>query len=137
MTDCAVGQIPINGECKDITSGLNDNFIDEVNLDDDEEDPEIQKDLDKLDNQITQEGNVAMEKATALSSQAGGKRRKKRKTRRRRKSKKRRKSRRRKGKKSRKSGRRRRRRTRKKKGGTHNYQSVEDSKKQMVLNAFN
>ena len=141
MTDCDVGKIPIDGECKtreEIMSELNDSSsdIDEDKLNDSEEDPEIQEDLDKLDNQITQEGNVAMKKARELSNQSAGKRRKKRKTRRRRKSKKSRKSRRRKGKKSRKSRRRRRRRTRKKKGGTHNYQSVENSKKEMVLNAF-
>ena len=142
MTNCDVGEIPIEGECKteEIMSGLNDSGsdIDEAKLNDSEEDPEIQKQLDELDEEEKKKRDEAMEKAKLLSSQSeAGKRRKKRKTRRRRKSKKSRKSRRRKGKKSRKSRRRRRRRTRKKKGGTHDYKSVENDKKEMVADAFN
>lgn len=146
MTDCDVGKIPIDGECKtpeEIMSGLNDSSsdIDETKLNDSKEDPEIQKQLDELDEEEKNKRKKAMEKARELSNQSAGKRRKKRKTRRRRKSKKSRKSRRRKGKKSRKSRRRRRRRTRKKKGGTHDYKSVEDYNKdydeRMVADAFN
>ena len=54
MTDCDVGKIPIDGECKtpeEIMSGLNDSSsdIDEAKLNDSKEDPEIQKQLDELD----------------------------------------------------------------------------------------